>query len=278
MQAVFLHWGRRAAGNVLLAAVTFGLAAAAHSQATAADSGSPIGRIDFTVAKLPEANVEVDVSQEMFRDLFGIGDAAIAGVAETLMKATGDSDTAKSTKLAAEQLEAARQIVQLAGNVVREVRVRVYEDMPKDSESPAKLFGQFDEQLKSAHWETLVKVHDGENVVRVSAIRHEGALKGIFVNVTDGDSLVLANVVCDISPENVKKLTSTATKVGLDNGLAQQIAMKMKHMPGKMNGSGTIVIKSGEQLLVTPAAPPTPPAPPAPPKAAAPPAEAEHGE
>lgn len=270
MHQVISQLARRVGGNLLLATLTFGLAAAAHSQATAADKESPVGRIDFSAAKLPEANVEVDLSQEMFRDLFGIGDAAIAGVAEALLKANTDGETAKSTKLAAEQMEAARQIVQLAGNVVREVRVRVYEDFPKDSDSPEKVFGQFDDQLKSAHWETLVKVHDGDDVVRVSAIRHEGALKGIFVNVTDGDSLVLANVVCDISPENVKTLTSTATKVGLDNGLAQQIAAKMKHMPGKMGGSGTITIKSGEHVIITP---PTPPAPPAPPAKAAPPAE-----
>ena len=59
-----------------------------------------------------------------------------------------------------------------------------------------------------------------------------GAIQGIFVTATDGDSVVIANVVCDISPENVKTLTSTATKIGMENGLAQVIEQKMKKFPG----------------------------------------------
>ena len=34
---------------------------------------------------------------------------------------------------------------------------------------------------------------------------------------------MFANAVCDVSPENVKKLTSAATKIGLENGLKQAI-------------------------------------------------------
>jgi len=251
---------RHATGSLVLAATTFGLAAIAHSQATAAGEAAPAGRLDFEAAKLPEANVEVDLSQEMFKDLFGIGDAAIAGVAETLMKSSSSGDSAKGTRLAAEQLETARQIMQLAGNVVREVRVRVYESLPKETADPRNLFNAFDEQLSAGKWETLARVRDKEEMVRVSAIRGGGSVQGIFVVATDGDSVVVANIVCDVSPENVKKLTSAATKVGLDNGLAQAIELKLKHLPGGAGSRPTIVIKNGVPVSL-----PSPPEPPSPP-------------
>lgn len=261
---------RRAGGNLLLAAATVLLAVAAHAEALAADVPSTVGRIDFEPAKLPEANVEIDLSQDMFKSLFGIGDAAITGVAESLVKSTGSGDGAKGARLAADQLEAARKILQLAGNVVREVRVRVYESLPEENGSVEKLFKPFDEQLHADKWETLVKIHDDENIVRVSAQRSGGAIQGIFVTATDGDSVVIANVVCDISPENVKTLTSTATKIGMENGLAQVIEQKMKRFPGA-NDSHTVIIKASDKTTIV--KPPVPPAPPAPPAKPAEPAD-----
>ena len=86
---------RRASGNLMLAAATVLLAVVAHAEALAADGPSTVGRIDFEAAKLPEANVEIDLSQDMFKSLFGIGDAAITGVAESLVKSTGSGDGAK---------------------------------------------------------------------------------------------------------------------------------------------------------------------------------------
>jgi Domain of unknown function (DUF4252) len=265
-----------------LGAIALCLGVVAHAPAIAAE-GAPTGRLDFEAANLPEANVEVDLSQEMFHDLFGIGDAAIAGIAETLMKSANGEEGTKGTKLAAEQLEAARQIVQLAGNVIREVRVRVYEDLPEEAGDPQKLLKPFDEQLSGGKWETLARVRDNDDTVRVAAIRGGGSIQGIFVVVTDGDSVVLANIVCDISPDNVKKLTTAATKVGLENGLAAAIESKMKHMSGGGKPGPTIVIKKGMVdgvigVEVKPAKPikagkpPVPPAPPAPPKAPAVPA------
>lgn len=260
---------RQFSGNLALAAVTFALAICAHSQSWAADDSGTVGRIDFKSLKLPEATVEVDLSQDMFHDLFGIGDAAIAGVAETLLKSTGDGDNAKTTKMAAEQLQAARQIVQLAGNVVHEVRVRVYDHFGKSGGDPQELFQAVSGQLEASKWETLVRVHDHDSIVRVAAIRGDGAIKGLFVIVNDRENVVLANVVCDVSPENIKKLTSTATKIGLDNGLAEQIAqkIKMKHMGGGKPRL-TIQSKGGDRIEVTETpAPPVPPKPPAPPVA-----------
>ncbi len=263
MSRIHLLPFRQFSGNLALAAVTFALAICAHSQSWAADDSGTTGRIDFKSLKLPEATVEVDLSQDMFHDLFGIGDAAISGVAETLLKSTGNSDSAHSTKMAAEQLQAARQVVQLAGNVVHEVRVRVYDHFAKAGGDPQELFKAVSGQLEASKWETLVRVHDHDSIVRVAAIRGDGAIKGLFVIVNDHENVVLANVVCDVSQENVKKLTSTATKIGLDNGLAEQIAqqIKMKHMGG---GKPKLMIqsKSGDRIEVMEK--PEPPAPPKP--------------
>ncbi len=264
---------RQLSGNLALAAVTFTLAICAHAQSWAADDSGTTGRIDFKSLNLPEATVEVDLSQDMFHDLFGIGDAAISGVAETLLKSADSGDSASSTKMAAEQLQAARQIVQLAGNVVHEVRVRVYDHFGKSGGNPQELFKAVSGQLEASKWETLVRVHDHDSVVRVAAIRADGAIKGLFVIVNNHENVVLANVVCDVSPENAKKLTSTATKIGLDNGLAEQIAqkIKMKHMGGMGGGKPKLTIQSrdGNRIEVTetpePPAAPKPPVPPVPP-------------
>ena len=256
-------------GSVALAALTICLSAIAHSPAIAADVVP--GRIDFEAANLPEANVEVDLSQEMFHDLFGIGDAAIAGVAETLMK-SADGDGGKSTRVAAEQLEMARQIIQVAGNVVREIRVRAYEGLPDEVDDVQKLIKPFEDQLRAGKWESLARVRNDDGMVRVSAIRSGGAIQGVFVVATDGDAVVIANVVCDVSPENVRKLTSAATQVGLDNGLALELERKIGRKGDMGTVSPTIVIKDGkvEKVMISAerskrAKPPVPPVPPAPP-------------
>jgi Domain of unknown function (DUF4252) len=218
---------RWASSNAACAAVIFCGLAAVQTRAVAADNASTTGRIDFSGADLPPATVEVDLSQEMFSDLFGLGDAAVAGVAESLLQSAENSDDAPGTRLAAEQLAAARQIMQLASEVVQEVRVRVYEDLPEDSDRPEKLLAHFDEQLRSDDWETIVRIRDGQSNARVSLLRADGAVRGAFVVAAEGDELVLANIVGDISPENVKRLTAAAAKVGLENGLEQVIEAKM---------------------------------------------------
>jgi hypothetical protein len=213
-----------------LAALLFSVAAAAHAQQARTPGAEPTGRINFGEMDLPPATVEVDLSREMFSDLFGLGDAAIAGAAETLLKSTDGKNGTQGTRMAAEQLAAARQIMQLASEVVREVRVRVYEDLPEGAVEPNKLMSNFDEQLSTGDWENVVRVRDGEDNVRVSLLRNEGAVRGAFIVVSDGSDLVLANVVADISPENVKKLTSAAARIGLENGLQQVIEDKMKEL------------------------------------------------
>src|SRR5262245_49446149 len=105
---------RQLAADVLVVAAMLCTFTSAYAQAEEAASQAPIGRLNFEAANLPEANVEVDLSQEMFRDIFGIGDAAIAGVVEALQKSPDQGDAAKATQMAAQQAEALRQIIQLA--------------------------------------------------------------------------------------------------------------------------------------------------------------------
>jgi uncharacterized protein DUF4252 len=182
-----------------------------------------VGRVDFESADLPPANIEVDLSQGMFNDLFGIGDAAIAGIADTLSQNSDANKHPDATRMAAEQLQAARQIFELAGDVVHEVRIRGYEAAPEG------VVSHFDNKIGD-DWETLVRVRKDDENARVSLLRQDGAVRGVFVIATDGNGLIIVNAVCDISPENVKKLTTAATRIGLENGLAQQINEKMQKM------------------------------------------------
>jgi hypothetical protein len=223
----------------------------AVAQAKPADSSEPatIGRIDFDAAALPPANVELDLSQGMFENLFGIGDAAVAGVSETLMKST-KGDHGDAMHLAADQLAAVRQIIGLTGKVVREVRVRAYEKMGED------LSSKFDKQLLNGEWEKVVVVRKGNENARVFIIRHNDSIRGAFVMAGGHGGQVLVNVVCDISPDNVKSLTSAATKIGLDNNLERMIEMKFHKGRGPMGAM--------------PQTSPTPPKPPKPPRAAQP--------
>ena len=65
------------------------------------------------------AKFELDVGQGMFQDLFGIGEAAVAGVVEGLAQsaaADGGEDEAKAT---AEGLAAVQHVVQLVGKFVQ---------------------------------------------------------------------------------------------------------------------------------------------------------------
>jgi hypothetical protein len=226
---------RRAGSFGAFAAVVFYALTAAKAQEIEIEDepAGPSGRIDFAAADLPPAMVEVDLSQGMFNDLFGIGDAAVAGVAETLMQ-SAERNGGEGTRMAAEQLEAARQIIQLAGDVVREVRVRVYDGMREGGVNAQQLAAKFDAQLRQGDWDNVVVVRDNDASVRVSVLRGEGTVRGFFIVAGENDELVLANVVCDISPENVKKLTSAAAKIGLENGLQQILEVQMREMKHRL--------------------------------------------
>jgi hypothetical protein len=90
--------------------------------------------------------------------------------------------------------------------------------------------------------------------VRVALLRKNGAVLGAFVVASDGHSLVLANVVGDVSPENVKKLTSAAAKIGLENGLQQVLDRKIHNLKRRL--------PPPTPAATAPVLPPSPPTPP----------------
>jgi hypothetical protein len=216
-----------------VAAMVFCLAVRAYAQDNSDRESTAPGRIDFEAADLPASAVEIDLSQGMVRDLFGIGDAALAGAAETLMQSSDRSNGSPATRLAAEQLAAARKIVELASQVVQEARIRVYRGASGEALDLESLAARFDNQLRAGKWENVVRVRENEQSVRVSLLRDGGAVHGVFIIAgSPGREIVLANLVCDLSPENIKQLISAATKIGLENGLAQAIEAKMGRGPG----------------------------------------------
>jgi hypothetical protein len=202
--------------------------AAVHAQsATSSNSGS-IGRVAFDDTDLPPATVEVDLSQGLLSDIFGIGDAAVAGVTEALANSAGTNKGAEGTRLVAEKMTAVHQIVQTLGQVVREVHVRAYEGLPDQPGLTDKLLSHYDEKVRGANWENVVRVQEKGSTVRVAVARAEGAIRGLFVIVVDGHNVVMSNLVCDVSPDNTKKLTAIAAKTGLDAGLGQLLEAKMR--------------------------------------------------
>lgn len=198
--------------------------AVADAQAEETAERAVVGRVDFDDASLPPANVEIDLSTGMVSDLFGIGDAALEGIVDALSQNTAANKHPESTRMAAEQLQAARQILDLASDSIQEVRIRGYQ------EGSEGVVAYFDSRLKSDEWETLVRARQNDESVRVALARDKGTVQGVFVIASDGSELFVVNAVCDISPENVKKLTSAATRIGLENGLAQAINAQLQHM------------------------------------------------
>ena len=226
-------------GTVACLAFILLLGAIARAEDPIANTATTPGNVDFDYADAPAPNVELDLSQGMFHDLFGIGDAAVAGVADALAKSSGAQQGAEGAKMAAEQMAAARQIVQIAGQVVQGVRVRPYKGIGDQSDKSDKLVAHYDNKLRSENWQSVLRAHEGDQMIDVWAFRNSGAVKGLFIAASGKGNLFLANVVCDISPENVQKLTNAATNSALQAGLAQVIEMKMK-------GHGPAATKSAQ--------------------------------
>ena len=222
------QWGGGAAKGAVAVAVLFLGIVAAQAQSTAADG--PTGRIDFAAASLPPATVEVDLTQDMFGDLIGLGDAAVAGVVNRSCSRPGRRVATRklSTWPPISSKPRDRSSNRQQGRP-RSARVRVYKNLGDKAENMPDMLSRFDGQLSSGGWDTVVRMRDSDESVRVSLVRSEGAIRGAFVVVADGEDVVLVNVVCDVSPENVKKLSAAATKIGLDNGLEEAIKAKLLH-------------------------------------------------
>ena len=219
---------RRARSCAVFAVVMSLGVATVHAQSAASSNTGAVGRVAFDDADLPPATVEVDLSQGLLTDVFGIGDAAVAGVTEAVANYVATNKGSEGMRLTAEKLTAVHQIVQTLGQVVREVHVRAYQGLPDQSGLTEKLLSHYDQQIRTGNWEHVVRAQEREKAVRVAVARGEGAIRGLFVIVADGHDVVLTNFVCDISPENAKKLTAIAAKTGLEAGLGPMLDAKMR--------------------------------------------------
>jgi hypothetical protein len=96
------------------------------------------------------------------------------------------------------------------------------------------LSSRVDKQIRNGEWEKVVVIRKGDENARVFIISRNDSIRGAFVMAGGHGGQVLVNIVCDISPDNVKSLTSAATKIGLDNNLEQMIEMKFRKGHGPM--------------------------------------------
>ncbi|TWT89650.1 hypothetical protein Mal64_00270 [Pseudobythopirellula maris] len=165
---------------------------------------APPGAVGFDHPGGERPKVEVDLSRGLLKDLIGLGDAAIAGFASEI--AGGDG------QLAAETLGDVKQLLAVVADSVDEVRVRVYDGGA--DELPAIASQHYATKLDAAEWDSVIRVRDGGSSVEISLLREEGAVRGLFAVVADGNDLVLLNAACDLSPENVQRLSATVMESG----------------------------------------------------------------
>ena len=200
--------------------------------------------------------LEVDLSQEMFRDLFGIGDAAIAGIAETVVNsADGGTDAAKHMQLTAEQAGGCSRNCRTGGMSFAKCALRLSKVYPRKLTMRKQLFKPFDAQLRAAKWETIVRVRENEQIARVSVLRRDGAIQGVFFVATDGDSAVIANV-------RVRYLAGKRQEAGRgrhENRAQGELSAEVRNQYvvralAKLKSHAKIVIQNA-----APAAPPVPP-------------------
>ncbi len=224
---------RRAAACGAFSAVLLyvGVAAAYAQQATPASSGE-LGRIEFGQPSSAKKYVEVELSPAMFADLFGIGDAALSGVADALQNSPQAKEGSQAIQLAAQKALAGRELIAIAKSTVQSIRFRAYDDLENPAQEQATIAAHFSQQLQAGNWENAVRAQDGDKSVQVSAIHADGSIRGLFIIAAERNKLVLVNVICDISPENAKRLAEAAVKSGLEAGLDKQIEAAMK-MHGK---------------------------------------------
>jgi hypothetical protein len=226
-----LSFAARRAGSLGAFAAVFLYVGVASSQAQESASSTPaeLGRVEFTHTGTSNKFVEINLSPDMFGALFGIGDGALAGIVDGLNDSPQAKEGSQAIQLAAEKAAAARELVGIVKDVVKSVRVRAYDGLENAEQEQVKISEYYDKQLQTGGWENAVRAQDGDKSVQIAVVRGDGAIRGLFVIASESNKLVLVNVLCDVSPENAKKLTTAAVKSGLEAGLGQHIEEAMKH-------------------------------------------------
>jgi hypothetical protein len=171
--------------------------------------------------------VEVDLSEGMMLALSGIGQAALNGVAEAIVE-SDQENPAPEIAQSAEHLRAVNQMVSELTSAVHEVRVRVYDNLSDvAADTRAGMIRHYSEQLGNSSWDSIVRVNDHGSLVNVNVLRSEGAIRGIFVLVSEQDHLVMANIVCELTSERIKQVAHGATLIGMKFGLDKAIQQAM---------------------------------------------------
>ena len=201
--------------------------------ANAEDYGRP-GRVEFDYPDARPANIEVDLKHGMLSALTNIVTAAVEGMSDGLnesgLRESGRGDAIREST---DILMAVREILGISSDVVHEIRVRIHQgNESNEGLSRDRMVEHYRQKLLERDWENTVRFRDGSESVAVCVRRQESTIHGIFVMVSDGDELVLANVVCELTPDRIRQLTNRATKIGLKFGLADAIEEAMRDLSG----------------------------------------------
>jgi hypothetical protein len=186
-------------------------------ESPSANPPQPTGRIEFDFAGAPPAKVEIDLQPE----LIGLGETMIASVVDAVANALQqNAEVSRKFELTDERMTALRHVVSSAQGMVHELHVRIYET---DETVSAQIAHHFSNKIVESNWDNLLTVRDDDQSVKVAVLRHEDAIRGVFVIVSDGDDVVLLNAACELSPEKVKSLVSIGLQVGMELGLDEVI-------------------------------------------------------
>lgn len=176
--------------------------------------GSVSARADETVQELPKPKVSINLSAELLNDVFGVTNAALAGVVQAMNE---HQEGGEAVRLTAEQLGAAKQVIELATDAVQGVRLRVYSDLePAAAEA---LVAHHNASLDGEGWERVVEVNDNKECVRIALRNDSHAVRGVRIIAGSGKETITIDADCDLSPERAEQLTRTATKIALEFGL-----------------------------------------------------------
>lgn len=202
----------------LAAATAFAPAASAQDR-----SGSPTpgqARLDF--ASLPGPTVELNLSEGLIQQALGLGEAALAGFLSGLEE-NAAAENAEAVRYIAQQVGATRELTEVLGEVVDSVHLNVWKDARELGDAAADVPQLVAAQLSDQGWETTLRARDGNKLAHVYLQREGEAVRGVFVLAQDGGELVMANVVGDLSQENVERIANLATKIAVEAGLDDEL-------------------------------------------------------
>lgn len=218
---------RRAARRVLVVAVVTSMGAySAWAQTEAPARGA---RLPSDVGDLPPATVELDLGPGLIRQFFSMGDAAVAGFLDGL-STSPDAASSENLKFVANQLTSARELGDIASEVVQEVHIRVWNEEIDAVEAAAQLIERYDETLPSTGWEPTLRARQNGELVRIYTLREGESITGVCVVAGKRSELVVLNVVGNLSPENIQRFTSAATKIGVKLGLDKELNKAIEQM------------------------------------------------